>query len=95
MHQQYAVVAVVGDGAMTGGLAYEGLNNAGHSGTDLIIVLNDNSMSISPNVGAVSKYLARLRSAPAIKHMHRDVDKALRAIPLVGHGEPAPVRWIV
>jgi len=53
----YKVVAVVGDGALTSGLAYEGLNNAGHSGRDLIVVLNDNDMSIAPNVGAMSKYL--------------------------------------
>ena len=53
----YSVVAILGDGALTSGLAYEGLNNAGHSGRDLIVVLNDNEMSIAPNVGAMSKYL--------------------------------------
>jgi 1-deoxy-D-xylulose-5-phosphate synthase len=53
----YSVVAIVGDGALTSGLAYEGLNNAGHSERDLIVVLNDNEMSIAPNVGAMSKYL--------------------------------------
>lgn len=82
----HAVVAVVGDGALTGGLAYEGLNNAGQLGSDLIIVLNDNSMSISPNVGAVSRYLTRLRSAPAFLRFKHDVEAALRAIPLVGRG---------
>lgn len=56
------VVAIIGDGAMTAGLAYEALNNAGASSSDLLVVLNDNEMSISPNVGAVSNYLARLMS---------------------------------
>ncbi|HEX7125353.1 MAG TPA: 1-deoxy-D-xylulose-5-phosphate synthase N-terminal domain-containing protein, partial [Thermodesulfobacteriota bacterium] len=56
------VVAVIGDGAMTGGLAFEGLNNAGHLDTDLVVVLNDNEMSISQNVGAISAYLTRLIS---------------------------------
>jgi 1-deoxy-D-xylulose-5-phosphate synthase len=58
------VIAVVGDGALTGGLAFEGLNNAGGSKRDLIVVLNDNRMSISPNVGAMSKYLNKLIAAP-------------------------------
>src|SRR4029077_4411583 len=52
-HENFKVVAVVGDGALTCGLAYEGLNNAGHSGRDVIVVLNDNEMSIAPNVGAI------------------------------------------
>lgn len=55
--EDFKVVAVVGDGALTSGLAYEGLNNAGHSGRDVVVVLNDNEMSIAPNVGAMSKYL--------------------------------------
>jgi 1-deoxy-D-xylulose-5-phosphate synthase len=55
--ESYKVVAVLGDGALTSGLAYEGLNNAGHSNHDLVVVLNDNEMSIAPNVGAMSKYL--------------------------------------
>jgi 1-deoxy-D-xylulose-5-phosphate synthase len=55
--EDFKVVAVVGDGALTSGLAYEGLNNAGHSGRDIVVVLNDNEMSIAPNVGAMSKYL--------------------------------------
>ncbi len=84
--EDFAVAAIVGDGALTGGLAYEGLNNAGQLGTDLIIVLNDNSMSISPNVGAVSTYLTRLRAAPAFSRLKHDVESALRAIPLVGRG---------
>jgi 1-deoxy-D-xylulose-5-phosphate synthase len=57
----YKVVAVVGDGALTCGLAYEGLNNAGHSERDIVVVLNDNEMSIAPNVGAISKYLTSMQ----------------------------------
>ncbi len=85
-HEPYAVAAVVGDGALTGGLAYEGLNNAGQIGTDLIIVLNDNSMSISPNVGAVSTYLTKIRTTPAVRRFKHDVESALRLIPVVGKG---------
>src|SRR3954470_5178499 len=55
------VVAILGDGALTSGLAYEGLNNAGHSDRDLVVVLNDNEMSIAPNVGAMSKYLTSIQ----------------------------------
>src|SRR5213595_3188016 len=59
--ESFKVVAVVGDGALTCGLAYEGLNNAGHSDRDVIVVLNDNEMSIAPNVGAISKYLTSVQ----------------------------------
>ncbi len=62
--ENYNVVAVIGDGALTGGMAFEGLNNAGHSGTRFIVCLNDNQMSISPNVGALSIYLNRMRTDP-------------------------------
>ena len=86
LHEDYVVAAVVGDGALTGGLAYEGLNNAGQLGADMIIVLNDNSMSISPNVGAVSKYLTRMRTTPAVRRFKHDVEYALRSIPVVGKG---------
>src|SRR5689334_4404496 len=60
-HEDFKVVAIVGDGALTCGLAYEGLNNAGHSERDVIVVLNDNEMSIAPNVGAISKYLTSVQ----------------------------------
>jgi 1-deoxy-D-xylulose-5-phosphate synthase len=63
--ESHSVIAVIGDGAMTGGLAFEGLNNAGASKRDLIVVLNDNAMSIAPNVGALSRYLNKLIAAPA------------------------------
>ncbi|MCL2387707.1 MAG: thiamine pyrophosphate-dependent enzyme, partial [Defluviitaleaceae bacterium] len=63
--QRERVVAIIGDGSITGGLAYEGLNNAGRANTDLLVILNDNQMSISKNVGAVSRHLNELRTANA------------------------------
>ena len=60
--KDYKVVSVIGDGAMTGGLAFEAINNAGHLGRQITVILNDNEMSISPNVGAISKYFTRLIS---------------------------------
>ncbi len=60
--EKHHVIAVVGDGALTGGLAYEGLNNAGQLQTDVLVILNDNEMSISPNVGAIAKHLTRITS---------------------------------
>jgi 1-deoxy-D-xylulose-5-phosphate synthase len=71
--ETFRVVAVVGDGGMTGGLAYEGLNNAGASGRDLIVILNDNAMSISPNVGALSRYLTGIISHPHFNRMKADI----------------------
>lgn len=62
--EDYSVVALIGDGALTGGLAYEGLNNAGASREPLIVILNDNGMSITPNVGAISRYLKKVRIHP-------------------------------
>ena len=70
-HQDYSVLALIGDGALTGGLAYEGLNNAGASGEPLIVILNDNGMSINPNVGAVPTHLGRLRTKPAYYHFKK------------------------
>src|SRR5438552_1278684 len=62
--EHYKVVAVVGDGALTWGLPYEAMNNAGHSGRDIIMILNDNGMSIAPNVGAINKYLGSIIASP-------------------------------
>src|SRR5256885_2983369 len=62
--EQYKVVGVVGDGALTCGLPYEAMNNAGHSGRDIILVLNDNGMSIAPNVGAINRYLGSIIASP-------------------------------
>jgi 1-deoxy-D-xylulose-5-phosphate synthase len=78
------VIAVVGDGSMTGGLAYEGLNNAGHANTDLLVVLNDNQMSISKNVGAVSRHLNSLRTANAYLGAKEDVHFILDKLPVIG-----------
>ena len=69
--QDYSVLALIGDGALTGGLAYEGLNNAGASGEPLIVILNDNGMSINPNVGAMPSHLGRLRTKPAYYHFKK------------------------
>lgn len=63
-HEEYDVLALIGDGALGGGLSFEGLNNAGASGEPMIVILNDNGMSIAPNVGAVSRHLSRLRTRP-------------------------------
>jgi 1-deoxy-D-xylulose-5-phosphate synthase len=78
------VVAVVGDGALTGGLAYEGMNQAGATGTDLLVVLNDNSMSISPNVGAIAQYLTRLTSGPIFRRLEGDLWDLLGKLPAGG-----------
>ena len=64
MKENYSVIALIGDGALTGGLAYEGLNDAGDSGEPLVVVLNDNGMSIDPNVGGIATHLSRLRVRP-------------------------------
>jgi 1-deoxy-D-xylulose-5-phosphate synthase len=78
------VVAVVGDGSITGGLAYEGLNNAGRANTDLLVILNDNQMSISKNVGAVARHLNSLRTASAYLGAKEDVHKILDKLPVLG-----------
>ena len=70
-HQDYQVMALIGDGALTGGLAYEGLNNVGASGEHMIVLLNDNGMSIDPNVGALPNHLSKLRSKPAYYHFKK------------------------
>ncbi|NIM51134.1 MAG: 1-deoxy-D-xylulose-5-phosphate synthase [Gemmatimonadales bacterium] len=81
----YHVVAVVGDGAMTCGLPYEGMNNAGHSDRDIIMVLNDNGMSIAPNVGAINKYLGSIIASPFTNRMREHVKHLIeRASHLVG-----------
>ncbi|MGO0122558.1 1-deoxy-D-xylulose-5-phosphate synthase [Desulfothermobacter acidiphilus] len=81
---RYAVVAVVGDGALTGGMALEALNHAGHLRTDLIVVLNDNEMSISPNVGALANYLSRLRSDRAYRRLQEELESLTSKLPRVG-----------
>src|SRR5437660_1431253 len=75
------VVAIVGDGALTGGLAYEALNNAGQLKTNFIVILNDNEFSIAPNVGAMSAYLGMLRAHPVVAHTADLTKRVLRHIP--------------
>ncbi|WP_036606404.1 1-deoxy-D-xylulose-5-phosphate synthase [Oribacterium sp. P6A1] len=82
--EDYTVVSVIGDGALTGGLAYEGLNNASRMKKNFIIVLNDNNMSISQNVGGISKYLNGLRSAKGYNRLKVDVGGTLLKLPVVG-----------
>jgi 1-deoxy-D-xylulose-5-phosphate synthase len=76
------VVAVIGDGALTGGVAFEALHNAGGLQTPIVIVLNDNGMSISPNVGAIARSFQRLRANPRLYHAREDVETALTRLPL-------------
>jgi len=83
-NEKYSVISVIGDGAMTGGLAFEALNCAGRSETDLIVILNDNQMSISKNVGALSNYLNNLRTAPGYIGAKKDVNKFLNKLPVIG-----------
>ena len=83
--EKHHVIALTGDGAMTGGMCYEALNDAGHSHTRLIVVLNDNEMSIAPNVGALSTYLTNLRISAGWQSAKRKV-RRLSVIPVVGKG---------
>ena len=78
------VIAVIGDGSMTAGQAYEGLNQAGASGKKLTVILNDNKMSISKNVGALSFFLSRSLSVPWVRHAKREMEDFISAIPKVG-----------
>ncbi len=88
------VIVVVGDGALTGGMAYEGLNYAGDLGKDLIIVFNDNNMSISPNVGGLSlnsnlsklsNYVSQLTATPAYQYIREKLDRGIQGIPILGY----------
>jgi 1-deoxy-D-xylulose-5-phosphate synthase len=83
-NEDYNVVAVIGDGALTSGLAYEGLNNAGELRTRIIVVLNDNSMSISESVGGISYYLTALRLAPAYRSTKARFEHVLKSMPNLG-----------
>ncbi|WP_369750563.1 1-deoxy-D-xylulose-5-phosphate synthase [Anaerotruncus sp. G3(2012)] len=82
---RHHVIAVVGDGAFTGGMVYEALNNAGRSGDRLIVVLNDNHMSISESVGSLARYLAEKRTTQGYAQLKDTVEQALLKIPLVGN----------
>lgn len=78
------VAAVIGDGSLTGGMAYEAMNQIGELQPDMIVILNDNEMSICDNVGAISSYLNRIRLDPAYNRARRDIEHALKCIPAVG-----------
>src|SRR5207247_8204682 len=75
------VVAVVGDGAMTGGVAFEAVHQAGGLETPIVVVLNDNGMSIAPNVGALSRYFNRVRMNPKLYRAREDVEEGLTRLP--------------
>jgi len=81
---KYKVIAVIGDGALTGGEAFEALNNVGAMKKDMLIILNDNEMSIAKNVGALSGYLSQIRTAPEYTKVKKDFGKLLSALPKVG-----------
>ncbi|ABW19150.1 1-deoxy-D-xylulose-5-phosphate synthase [Alkaliphilus oremlandii] len=81
---KYKVIAVIGDGAMTGGMAFEALNHIGQSQKDIIVILNDNEMSISPNVGGLSNYLNKIRTAPIYSKVKDDVEYLISNIPAIG-----------
>jgi 1-deoxy-D-xylulose-5-phosphate synthase len=81
--EDYKVVAIIGDGAMTSGMAYEGLNNAGHTERDFIVILNDNEMSISPNVGAMHKYLNKVVTNPLYNRVRDEIKKVVKRSPEV------------
>lgn len=78
------VIAVIGDGSMTAGMAFEGLNQAGHTEKDLIVVLNDNAMSIAPNVGAFSSFLSRKMTGRRFVNLKKDLENFIRSLPGVG-----------
>ena len=78
------VVAVIGDGAMTGGVAFEALHQAGGAGTPMVVVLNDNGMSIAPNVGALSRYFTRVRLHPKLWHTRENMETRLSELPGLG-----------
>lgn len=82
--QDYTVVSVIGDGALTGGMAYEALNNAARLEKNFIIVLNDNNMSISENVGGISAYLSNIRTADSYTGLKNGLENTLRQIPVYG-----------
>jgi len=78
------IIAVIGDAALAGGMAFEALNHAGHTGKDIIVILNDNERSISRSVGALSKYLNRIIAAPTYNKIRQDVERLVKRIPRFG-----------
>jgi len=82
--EDYKTIAFIGDGALTAGMAFEALNHAGHAGLDIIVVLNDNEMAISPSVGALSVYLTRIITATVYNRAKKDIELIVRKIPGIG-----------
>lgn len=83
--ENFKVVAIIGDGALTGGMALEAINHAGHlPHTNLMVVLNDNEMSISPNVGAISRYLNKMRLSPPVQFLTDNLEEQFKHLPFVG-----------
>lgn len=80
------VIAVIGDGSMTGGIAYEGLNHAGHLNKDLVVILNDNEMSIAENVGALSNFLSRSITSEFVHKIKKDLESFLEGLDVIGRG---------
>jgi len=78
------VISVIGDGSMTGGMAFEGLNQTGYTGKDMVVVLNDNAMSISPNVGAFSSFISRKMTGRRFVNLRKDMEKLINSLPGVG-----------
>ena len=84
LKQDYKVFSVIGDGSLTGGMAFEALNNAADLKTNYVMILNDNTMSISPNVGGMSRYLGDIRTTAAYTDLKMGVANALKRVPGVG-----------
>src|SRR4030095_14573871 len=82
--KDFHVVAIIGDGGLTGGIALEGINQAGHLQKKLLIILNDNEMSISPNVGAIAGYLNRIVTGQVYQRFKKEVEKMLMLVPRIG-----------
>ncbi|MBE5804604.1 MAG: 1-deoxy-D-xylulose-5-phosphate synthase [Clostridiales bacterium] len=91
--EKHAVVALVGDGALTGGMCYEALNDAGNASTKLIVILNDNEMSIAPNVGALSRYLTNIRVSKGWTSTKKKVKSGLNNIPIIGKPIYNLINW--
>ncbi len=92
--QDHQVIALVGDGALTGGMCYEALNDAGNTGTRMIVILNDNEMSIAPNVGALSRHLTDLRASHGWASTKKVVRSGLNRIPLIGKPLTRAATWM-
>src|SRR6476619_457654 len=88
------IVAVIGDGSMTGGMAYEALNNLGHSGRRVLIVLNDNGRSYAPTVSRLSANVTRLRSSPSYVRRRHRAEGALGEVPFIGEYLQAGVQGL-